>query len=397
MSDAAAAGAAPERLKKRRISLLIVSHVANDSYFGFLPPLLPLIVQRMDLPLSLAGLLATTLSVTGAVGQPLFGYFADRLRKGWLLALGPLGGALLAFMLYMPNFWLLMLLMLVAGSGSACYHPVASVIAGQSSGARKGFGMSLYVAGGRLGVGLVAGMATFIVARWGIDAIPYASLVGILVGAPLLFVSPPVRGADGGGAPQGFARTMRTLGFVFRPLFLLWLVNLCRTTVTMTVQVFLPIYVIAKGGSLAAGGTAITLFLFAAAAGGIYGGHLSDVFGRRVVTIAAICLGTPALGMAFLFDDPWRTLFVTLSGAAFYAQMGVSVTYAQEIAPRHAALVSSFMLGVVWFAASVGMIAVGGLADHIGVERALPAVCMAFGAAGSLLSLRLPRETGQAP
>ena len=393
MRNTAAAGASPERLKKRRISLLIVSHVANDSYFGFLPPLLPLIVERMDLPLSLAGLLATTLSVTGAVGQPLFGYFADRLRKGWLLALGPLGGALLAFMLYMPNFWLLMLLMLVAGSGSACFHPVASVIAGQSSGARKGFGMSLYVAGGRLGVGLGAGMATFIVTRWGIDAIPYASLVGILVGIPLLFVSPPIRAAGSGGASQGFAQTVRMLGFVFRPLFLLWLVNLCRTTVTMTVQVFLPIYIIAKGGSLAAGGTAITLFLFAAALGGIYGGHLSDVFGRRVVTIAAICAGTPALGMAFLFDEPFRTLFVALSGAAFYAQMGVSVTYAQEIAPEHAALVSSFMLGVVWFAASIGMIAVGGLADSIGVETALPVVCMAFGLVGSHLSFGLPRET----
>ncbi len=387
------AGAVPERLKKRRISLLIVAHVANDSYFGFLPPLLPLIVERLDLPLSLAGLLATTLSITGAVGQPLFGYFADRIKKGWLLALGPLGGALLAFMLYMPNFWILMLLMLIAGSGSACFHPVASVIAGQSAGARKGFGMSLYIAGGRLGVGLGSGMATFIVTRWGIDAIPYASLVGIVVGLPLFFISPPIRDVGRTTEPQSFMRTIQMLRLVFRPLFLLWLVNLCRTTVTMTVQVFLPIYIIAKGGSLAAGGTAITLFLVAAAVGGIYGGYLSDIFGRRIVTIMAICVGTPALGLVFLFDEPWRTIFVMLSGAAFYAQMGVSVTYAQEIAPEHAALVSSFMLGVVWFVASIGMIAVGGLADYIGVETALPLVCMAFGVVGSFISLGLPKET----
>lgn len=393
MTDTALAGAVPERLKKRRISLLIVAHVANDSYFGFLPPLLPLIVERLDLPLSLAGLLATTLSITGAVGQPLFGYFADRIKKGWLLALGPLGGALLAFMLYMPNFWILMLLMLIAGSGSACFHPVASVIAGQAAGARKGFGMSLYIAGGRLGVGLGSGMATFIVTRWGIDAIPYASLVGIVIGLPLFFISPPIRDVGRTTESQSFMRTIQMLRLVFRPLFLLWLVNLCRTTVTMTVQVFLPIYIIAKGGSLAAGGTAITLFLVAAAVGGIYGGHLSDIFGRRIVTIMAICVGTPALGLVFLFDEPWRTVFVMLSGAAFYAQMGVSVTYAQEIAPEHAALVSSFMLGVVWFVASIGMIAVGGLADYIGVETALPLVCMAFGVVGSFISLGLPKET----
>ncbi len=393
MSDTTVAGAVPERLKKRRISLLIVAHVANDSYFGFLPPLLPLIVERLDLPLSLAGLLATTLSVTGAVGQPVFGYFADRFKKGWFLALGPLGGALLAFMLYMPNFWLLMLLMLIAGSGSACFHPVASVIAGQSAGARKGFGMSLYIAGGRLGVGLGSGMATFIVTKWGIDTMPYASLVGIIIGVPLFFISPPIQDTGKSSKPQSFMQTIQMLRLVFRPLFLLWLVNLCRTTVTMTVQVFLPIYIIAKGGSLAAGGTAITLFLVAAAMGGIYGGHLSDIFGRRIVTIMAICMGTPALGLVFLFDEPWRTIFVMLSGAAFYAQMGVSVTYAQEIAPEHAALVSSFMLGVVWFVASIGMIAVGGLADYIGVETALPLVCMAFGIVGSFISFGLPRET----
>ena len=112
---------------------LVVSHIANDSYFGFLPPILPLIVLQMDLPLSLAGLLASMLAITGAVGQPVFGYFSDRTRKGWLIALGPIGGALMTLLVYMPNYGSMLVLFLVAGAGSACFHPVASVIATQIS------------------------------------------------------------------------------------------------------------------------------------------------------------------------------------------------------------------------------------------------------------------------
>ncbi len=390
MTTAASAGATPARLYKRRLSLLVVAHVANDAYFGFLPPLLPLLVERLDLPLSLVGLLATTLSVTGAMGQPVFGYFADRLRQGWLLALGPLGGAFMAFMVYMPGFWTLFLLLLVAGAGSACFHPVASVIASQSSGPRKGLGMSVYIAGGRLGMALGAGMATLIVTRWGIEGVPYAALFGLVVGVPLLFAAPPF-GGSASAAPMGFRTTLRSLRAVFRPLLLLWVVNLARTAVTMAVHTFIPLYIVAGGGTVGAGGWAVSLFLLAAAAGGVYGGHLSDRFGRRGVTIGALLLGTPTLAVAFMVGEPLRTLFLMASGAAYYSQMGVSVTYAQEIAPAHAALVSGFMLGVMWFVASVSMIGVGALADLVGLATALPVFCLSVGGAGLLLSFGLPR------
>ena len=373
---------------------LVVSHIANDSYFGFLPPILPLIVVQMDLPLSLAGLLASMLAITGAVGQPVFGYFADRARKGWLIALGPIGGALMTLLVYMPNYGSMLALFLVAGAGSACFHPVASVIATQISGKRKGFGTSVYVAGGRVGVGLGAAMSTFIITTWGLEAIPLGGLFGLVIGIPFFFIAPKLDDPPEREA-MNFRQTLKSLSKVFSPLFIMWLVNLCRTTVTMAVSTFMPLYIVTGGGSLGAGGRSITLFLFAAAAGGIYGGHLSDLIGRRAVMIGGMVLGTPVLGLTFYVPDPMQTVLLMLSGALLYAPMGVSVTYAQEVASEHKALVSSFMLGVVWFIASMIIIGVGALGDVYGILVVMPAACLIVGGLGAALSFGLPRFRGQ--
>ena len=147
----------------------------------------------MDLPLSLAGLLASMFSFSGTVGQPLFGHFSDPLRKGGLIALGPIGVALITLLVYMPNYASMLLLLFIAGAGAACFHPVASVIASKISGRRKGFGISVYVAGGRIGVGLGAALSTFLVTTWGLESIPLGSLLGVAVGMPFFFIAPKIK------------------------------------------------------------------------------------------------------------------------------------------------------------------------------------------------------------
>lgn len=417
MTSASSVGEAAVRVQKRKLSSLVIAHVANDSFFGFLPPILPLLVVQMSLTDSLAALLASTFALTGAVGQPLFGYFSDRVRKGWLIALGPILGGLMTLLVYMPNYPAMLLLLLFAGTGSACFHPVASVIATHISGNRKGLGVSIYVAGGRLGVGLGAAAATFIVTTWGLEAIPIGGAVGVLIGLPYLFLAPSIESSST-ATVMNFGETLRSLKSVGRPLILMWFVNLSRTIVTMAVGTFMPLYIVRGGGSIGEGGWAVTLFLFSAAAGGIYGGHLSDRIGRRTVMIGGMLIGTPVLGASFLAEEILpialmigkligmpepgasfltegiiQTALLMASGAILYAPMGVSVTYAQEVSPDHKALVSSFMLGVVWFFASMSTIGVGALSDLIGLSTVLPLICVAVGGIGAILAFGLPRIT----
>src|SRR2546422_4191832 len=65
------------------------AHFVNDFYVAFLAPLLPLVVAKFNLSLALAGLLATVLTTSAAMTQPLFGLMADRLKRRIFLILGP--------------------------------------------------------------------------------------------------------------------------------------------------------------------------------------------------------------------------------------------------------------------------------------------------------------------
>ncbi|GEM_PF-1083829 len=378
--------------QRKKLSFLVIAHIANDSCFGFLSPIIPILKEMLNIPLSLVGFLGPTLAATGALGQPIFGMIADRFQKNWLLAIGPVLGGLIAFATTVNSIPILFLLLFIAGLGSACFHPIASVRAVQFSGQRKGLGVSIYIAGGRMGVSLGAAMATFVVTKFGVERLPYTCIVVFLIGFLLLFLNLDTGQDVKKEKSEKNPIDLRSLGTVFRSLMGLWFINYFRTVVTMSISFYLSIYLIEKGNSFADGGFSISFFLFAAAIGGICGGYFSDLFGRRLVIILSLLIGTPCLGISLYSDDFFvRLLFLILSGAAFYSQMGVSVTYAQEMIPEHAALASSFMLGVVWFCSSMTMPFIGVIADYFGILTVMPFTCIFFGTLGLLLALRLPK------
>ena len=92
-----------------------------------------------------------------------------------------------------------------------------------------------------------------------------------------------------------------------------------------------------------------------------------------------------------MMPAPLDTIFLMLSGAILYSSMGVSVAYAQEVAPENRALVSSLMLGVVWFVGSMIAIGVGALGDIWGILTVLPITIVVFGGLGAVISFWLPK------
>src|SRR2546427_9652390 len=76
-------------IDRRLVLAATAAHFLNDFYVAFLAPLLPLVVAKFNLSLALAGLLATVLTTSAAMTQPLFGIMADRLKRRIFLVLGP--------------------------------------------------------------------------------------------------------------------------------------------------------------------------------------------------------------------------------------------------------------------------------------------------------------------
>ena len=78
---------------------------------------------------------SVTLSGSSLI-QPLFGLWSDRRGAMWLLPAGvAVAGVGIALAADAPSYWLVLLLVLASGLGSAAYHPEGSKFPASSAGA----------------------------------------------------------------------------------------------------------------------------------------------------------------------------------------------------------------------------------------------------------------------
>src|SRR5438093_631100 len=142
---------AANRLQRSRLALVTLGHFLNDSYGSFFAPILPVLVEKLSLSLTAASGLAAIPSLTSALFQPLYGMASDRIRGRCGIILGPLGSVVCMGSLGVVPHAFLVALLLLAGLGSAAFHPQAVAAAGTVSGARRGLGIAVFTCGGNLG------------------------------------------------------------------------------------------------------------------------------------------------------------------------------------------------------------------------------------------------------
>lgn len=356
------------RIDRRTLVAATAAHFINDFHVAFLAPLLPLVVSRFDLTLTLAGLLATILNTSAALSQPLFGALADRMRRRFLVVLGPaLTVAAMGLMGVAPSYAVLILLLLLAGTGTASFHPQGASTAGFASGQQKGVGLSLFVAGGELGYSLGPIVIATVVAAYGLSATWVVALPGILACLLLWRVVTPHRAAV-------VARThslRAELREALRPLAALWTVVALRSIVISSYITFLPLLLRERGGSIIAGGAAVFLFGGLGAIGGLMGGALSDRLGRREILALSLVGSAPLLFLFVRGQGPWSYLFLAGGGITIYLSAAVTIAMAQDLMPQRASVASSIVMGLAWGVAGLSLTAVGALADAVGLSKAL--------------------------
>jgi len=345
------------------------AHFLNDFFVAFLAPLLPLVVSRFNLSLALAGLLATVLTTSAAMSQPLFGAIADRLRRRIFVVTGPaLTVAAMGLIGLAPTYTILILLLLLAGTGTSSFHPQGASTAGEASGRRKGAGLSLFVAGGELGYALGPLIIAVVVAARGLEATWMVALPGLAAAIFLWRWIPPRRELP----VRPAAVSLRSdLTGALRPLLVLWFIVVLRSIVISAYQTFLPLLLSGRGGSIVAGGAAVFLFGGIGAVGGVSGGTLSDRIGRRRMMALSLILSTPLLLLFVRSHGPWAYVFLGAGGIAIYLSAAVTIVMAQELMPHRASVASSIVMGLAWGTAGLSLTAVGALGDVIGLERTL--------------------------
>jgi MFS transporter, FSR family, fosmidomycin resistance protein len=368
------------------MALLSSGHFATDFANGALPALLPFLKDRFSLSYTAVGAVILASQASSSLIQPLFGLWSDRRGAMWLLPAGvAVAGVGIAIAADAPSYWLVLLLVLISGLGSAAYHPEGSKFAGFVSGRKRASGMSWFSIGGNLGFGIGPLATTLVVAAFGLRgglllAIPgLAVAVALLVGAAYLRSFAPKAGA---------ARVVHGQDDPFAMKLLLGVIAL-RSVAWFGLITFVPLWEVSLGHSKSHGNHLLALMLFAGGVGTLALGPLADRFGPRNVLLASVVATGPLVLVFVLVGGIPGTVALALTGTCVVGTFGVTMVMGQEYMPRHVGTASGLVIGLSVGLGGVAALALGRVADSTSLRTAL-FVAAAAPLLASVLAFMLP-------
>lgn len=370
-----------------RVATIAAAHAAHDTYSSFLPPLLPLFIERLLLSKAEAGFLAVFLQGPSLL-QPLIGHIGDRRDLRALVVLTPsLTAVSMCLLGVASGYGAVVLLLLAAGISSAMLHALAPVAAGRLSGNRLGFGMGFWMVGGELGRTLGPIVLVSAVASLGLAGLPWL-MVGGIAASGLLGLG--LRGTAPRPAARGMSVKMdgawRGMGRFFGPLTGL---VAARAAMMAAFTTFLPVFLHSQGVKLWWAGASLSLLEAAGVLGALCGGAASDRMGRKVILIGSF-VATPVLMAALVVTTGWGRV-VVLPALGFFGLMATPVVMAAvlESFPENRALANGSYMALNFVARSLAVVGVGAMADAFSMRLAF-LVCAGCGLLGLPCVLRLP-------
>jgi FSR family fosmidomycin resistance protein-like MFS transporter len=378
-------------VRKRPIALILLGHAVVDSCQNILPVVLPLLRDRFSLSYSQVGLAAALLTISSSLIQPIFGWVSDRWGTQWFLPAGILWtGMLMAVVGLVPTYWMLLLVLVLTGMGTAAFHPVAAMAAAHAAGNQRGLGMSFFSAGGNLGFALGPILMTWILLiGFGLEGTTLLILPGLatagLVHVYRREIEVPIVGAKE-------RRRQEQAPIPWPKLSALCALITLRSWGYSGLIIFLPLFLREQGIDLWVAGRALFVFLFFGALGGMLGGHLSDRVGRQQVMAISLLTFPFLMATALALSGPPRWILLAMAGMALLASFSVTVVFAQELLPQHLGLASGLTLGLAFGAGGLGVGMSGLMADLLGLRTSVWMLVFLPGLAGLLaLKLRSPR------
>lgn len=357
------------------IALLCSGHMLIDFYNNFLPVLLPFIMVKLDMSLTMCGLLVMVLSITANLMQPFLGYLFDKrdLSKTLLFAI-PLCGVFICVIGYVPNKLALFILCALLGLTVSAFHPLGSSLLGKvSQKTNMGRAMSLFVAGGNIGFAAAPVLVMAFMSRFSIETMPLMAIPGIVLGIMYWLAGIHKVPSSGNSSKdiqnEASIKDILKNGSVLKLNFAMGF----RCWTHVAIVTFLPMLMIAHGYSPMLSGVLSAVFLAGSAIGGLAGGELGDHFHHKWVMVISLFLAL--FPVVYFFNEPstepMAVLALFLAGALLQAPQPSSIVWTGQLMPRFIGMASGMMMGLCFGIGSIGAAVTAAVGEKIGLNPAL--------------------------
>ena len=359
----------PESYQKKKILTISIAHFCHDIYLAFFAPMLPLLMARFGLSLSAAGILDIARRAP-SLATPLVGLIADKKPIKYFIILTPaITAASMSLMGLAPSYWILFLLLFIAGISSVCFHVPSPVLIKYFSGNKTGKGMSLYMSFGAIAGTVGTFIITVVITSFGLDKSYLLMLFGIATSIVLF-----IRLKD---LPPLHATKQHSENIQYKPVrsfipFFLILAGfmLFRAGMSLALTLYLPIYLTEKGTSLWFAGVSLSILHLAGAAGMIGIGHISDKFSKKKILFILTLLSVFAMWGLISFSDNKALILpcLIILGILLFASAPVILALIQDLNTKRPAFINSIYFTQGFFINMTGILLVGFAGDTIGLE-----------------------------
>lgn len=364
--------------KAGQVTAMSSGHLSNDTFTGFVPALLPLLIEKLSLSLTAAGSLSAMAQIPSLL-NPFFGYLSDRYNLQVLAMLAPAVTATMISTLGLaPNPIVLAVLLFVSGISTAAFHATAPALVGRVSGKQVGKGMSWFMAGGELGFSFGPLLVVWAISAWSLEGIYRLMLIGWATSLILLLRLrrvPILRENHWTSLRPIMPQVIK----VFLPLggYILF-----RMFLFVPAIVYLPTFMTARHASLWMAGLSLSIVSLAGVVGTLTSGPLSDRWGRKPILIVTIMGGSLSL-LLLVSVDGWLTVAaLIILGFMVLSTGSVMLAVVQEHFPKHRAVTNGLYMGFNFALQPVATVVIGIMGDHWG----LPTTFLVSGAI-ALLSI----------
>ena len=368
---------------KTSITVLVtlsLFHMSNDTLQSLIKAIYPLIHTSLSLNLGQIGLITLVYQIAASIFQPLVGWYTDRRPQPHALSAG-MASTLCGLMMlaFAPNYFSVLLAVVLIGVGSSVFHPEASRLAYLASGGRFGFAQSLFQVGGTFGASLGPLLVAWCITGTSQNNLAWFGVIPLVVMAAMVPVSRwykrqlqtirERRCVETKAKTETEKRSPLPMRTVIISLCVLLTLIVSKYTYWESMSSYYTFYLIDKFElSVKQSQYCLALFSFSMAAGTMIVGLVGDRVGRKYVIWVSILGVAPLTILLPRVDSLWLTCVLSVFiGLILSSAFSAILVFAQELMPGKVGMIAGLFFGFAFGVAGISSAILGQVADHYGL------------------------------
>lgn len=339
--------------------------MAHDIYSSFLAPILPLLIEKLDMSLSVSAFLDILRRVP-SLFNPFFGLLAEKTGMKYFVILTPAITAIsMSLVGLSTSYAMLFILLFVAGVSAALFHVPSPVMIKEASGNRVGTGMSFFMVGGESARTIGPLIVTAAVSYWSLEEIYKLMPLGLLASFILYIklknfdVNRPKQKPKEKGDTRKLLKKY-TPFFVVIGSFIMF-----QSGIKSALTLYLPVYLTTQGESLWYAGISLSVLQFFGILGTFFSGNLSDKIGRKN-TLVFSSIGAASSMALFIYSG--NIYILGALGFFLFSSGPVLMASVHDTDSHMPTFMNSMYMSVNFGISSIIVFAVGVLGDVFGLE-----------------------------